>query len=137
MKLDKIDYRQTMNMYNNSGNAKSDFSARYSKKFSLEKFEQKSAEYPPHSWNCVLNPSLDDVLANPINHLQVFEANKLTVAKLKLSFEFIVLSTLPETIPFPEILPIDSDNLYTQANADRAFDLDFSAETVARAVVGG
>ncbi|KAK2459366.1 hypothetical protein APHAL10511_008610 [Amanita phalloides] len=124
-----IDFSQTMSMYNNSGNGAFNFSARYRKDFSLYKFTQDPFAYPPHFWECILAPSQQGVEANPVNHVQVFEANKLAVAKLRLLFIFIVVSQGPAGIEVPS-------NPETVGSAELTYDLDFSAETMACAEVG-
>ncbi|KAK2465831.1 hypothetical protein APHAL10511_001472 [Amanita phalloides] len=135
-----IDFSQTMNMYNNGGNTAFQFSARYKKDFSLYRFTQEPFQFPPESWGFNLLPfEKEERVKQPtVNNVQIFEANRLTVAKILLSF--VVVDPEPRADSSERehgFDPATTDSNNPSTRAYLTFDLDFSAETMAAAVVGG
>ncbi|KAK2459764.1 hypothetical protein APHAL10511_008196 [Amanita phalloides] len=107
-----IDFTRSMSMFNNGGNSGYTFPARYKRAFSLTGFDQ--SRYQIYNWS--LKRDLSARTQPPVmNGLQIFETNRLTKTKIKLFFTFSAIIVL---------------------RYSEEFELDFSAETMAQAVVG-
>ncbi|KAK2467504.1 hypothetical protein APHAL10511_000359 [Amanita phalloides] len=111
-----IEFARGMSMFNNGGNSGFTFPARYKRVFSLT--GQIQSKYQITSWSVKHDYSAKTPTEPVLNGLQIFETDKLTKAKIKLFF----------ILRFPALT-------LSQAFS-KEIELDFSAETMAKAVVG-
>ncbi|KAK2467465.1 hypothetical protein APHAL10511_000320 [Amanita phalloides] len=111
-----IDFSQGMNMYSNGGNSNFIFNARYKRSFSLTGYIQ--SKYYDNGWTIEIDRSANTKEKIPtINGIQIYESNNLVAARCRLSLRYAAGELEP--------------------NFDTNILLDFSAKTMADAIVGG